>query len=120
MGEEEHVDTNGSANTLTYQELKHKTVAQLREIAAGIEHEAVKGYTQLNKEHLLEALCKALNIDTFEHHKVVGIDKTAIKAKIKELKKKRDQALAARNHAEHKNILRHIHQLKRKIRKATV
>ena len=27
----------------TYEELKHKTVAQLREIAAGIEHEAVKG-----------------------------------------------------------------------------
>jgi hypothetical protein len=31
-----------------YGELKHKTVAQLREIAAGIEHDAVKGRTQLN------------------------------------------------------------------------
>ena len=35
-----------------YEELKHKTVAQLREIAAGIEHDiehdAVKGHTQLN------------------------------------------------------------------------
>ena len=31
-----------------YEELKHKTVAQLREIAAGIEHDAVKGRTQLN------------------------------------------------------------------------
>lgn len=128
MGEEEQADTNVNTDTdtdtnthaYTYRELKKKTVVQLREIAAGIEHEAVKGYTQLNKEHLLEALCKALSIDMFEHHKVVGIDKTAIKAKIKELKKKRDEALAARNHAEHKNILRHIHQLKRKIRKAAV
>ena len=32
----------------TYEELKHKTVAQLREVAAGIEHDAVKGHTQLN------------------------------------------------------------------------
>jgi hypothetical protein len=31
-----------------YEELKHKTVAQLREIAAGIEHDAVKGRAQLN------------------------------------------------------------------------
>jgi hypothetical protein len=31
-----------------YEELKHKTVAQLREIAAGIEHDAVKGRTRLN------------------------------------------------------------------------
>ena len=48
----------------TFDQLKGMTVAQLREIAAGIEHEAVKGYTQLNKEHLLTALCTALNIDT--------------------------------------------------------
>jgi hypothetical protein len=31
-----------------YEELKQMTVAQLREIAAGIEHDAVKGRTQLN------------------------------------------------------------------------
>ncbi len=41
----------------TFDQLKGLTVAQLREIAAGIEHEAVKGYTQLNKEHLLTAIC---------------------------------------------------------------
>ena len=74
----------------------------------------------MNKEHLLEALCKALNIDMHEHHKVVGINKTTIKAKIKALKKKRDEALAARNRAELKEILRKIHHLKRKIHKATV
>jgi hypothetical protein len=31
-----------------YEELKHKIVAQLREIAAGIEHDAVKAHTQLD------------------------------------------------------------------------
>ena len=35
----------------TFPELKSKPLAELREIAAGIEHEAVKGYTQLNKDH---------------------------------------------------------------------
>ncbi len=104
----------------TFEELKKQNVGQLREIAAGIEHEAVEGYTQLNKEHLLEALCKALDIDMHEHHVVVGINKTAVKAKIKALKKKRDEALAARNRTELKEILRKIHRLKRKIHKATV
>ena len=104
----------------TFEELKKMNVTQLREIAAGIEHEAVQGYTQLNKEHLLEALCKALNIDMHEHHKVVGINKTTVKAKIKALKKKRDEALAAGNRNELKEILRKIHHLKRKIHKATV
>jgi hypothetical protein len=80
----------------------------------------VRGYTQLNKEHLLAAVCKALNIDMHERHEVVGVNKAAIKAKIRALKKKRDQALAARNRAEHKNILRLIHSLKRKLHKATV
>ena len=47
----------------THQELKHKTLAELRDIAKDIEHEAVQGYTQLNKEHLVVALCRALNID---------------------------------------------------------
>jgi len=81
----------------TYKQLKHLTVAQLREIAAGLDHEAVQGYTQLNKEHLLDALCKALCIDKHEHHKVVGINKTQIKTQIRALKKQRDKALETHN-----------------------
>ena len=106
--------------TYTYEELKKKTVAELREMAAGMEHEAVKGYTQLNKEHLLEAICKALNIDMHEHHKVVGINKTALKSKIKVLKKKRNEAYAAHDLKQLKMYRRQIHGLKRKIRKAMV
>ena len=52
------------------------------------------------------ALCKALNIDMHEHHDVVGIDKASIKSRIKELKKKRDAAIVAHDHAQLKNARR--------------
>jgi hypothetical protein len=104
----------------TFHDLKKKNVKDLREIAKGIEHEAVQGYTQLNKEHLLEAICKALSIDMFEHHKAVGVDKTKIKNEIKKLKQKRDEAESARDYKQHKFAIRAIHRLKRKLHKATV
>ena len=104
----------------TFEELKRKNVAQLREFAAGIEHDAVKGYTQLNKEHLLEAICKALDLDMHVHHEVVGLDKTKIKSEIKALKKKRDEAIAAKNHDELKRVRRKIRNLKKTLRKATI
>jgi hypothetical protein len=103
----------------TFEQLRHKTVVELREIAKGIEHEAVQGYTQLNKEHLLVAISKALGIQ-HEHHDVVGVDKAAIKSRIRELKKKRDEALTAHDHAQLKTVRRTIHRLKRQIHKATV
>jgi Rho termination factor, N-terminal domain len=104
---------------LTYEQLKHKTVAELRDMAKGLEHEAVKGYTQLNKDHLIVALAKALGIQ-HEHHTVVGVDKTAIKARIRELKTQREAALTAHDHAQLKVVRRTIHRLKRRIHKATV
>jgi DNA-binding IclR family transcriptional regulator len=104
----------------THHELKHKTLAELRDIAKDIDHEAVQGYSQLNKEHLVVAICKALNIDIHEHHDVVGIDKAAIKGRIKEWKKKRAAALEAHDHAQLKRARRSIHRLKRQIHKATV
>lgn len=103
----------------TFEQLKHKTVAELREIAKGIEHEAVQGYTQLNKEHLIVAISKALGIK-HEHHDVVGVDKASIKARIRELKQKREEALAAHDHAQLKVVRRTIHRLKRQIHRATV
>ncbi len=103
----------------TFEQLKHRTVADLREIAKGIDHEAVKGYTQMNKEHLLVAISNALGIK-HEHHDVVGVDKAAIKARIKELKKKREEALSVHDNAQLKVVRRTIHRLKRRIHKATV
>jgi hypothetical protein len=103
----------------TYEELKHKTVAELREIAKGIEHDAVQGYTQMNKGHLLIAISNALGIQ-HEHHDVVGVDKAGIKVRIRELKTKRQAALEAHDHAQLKMVRRTIHRLKRQIHKATV
>jgi hypothetical protein len=104
----------------TFHELKLKTVGELRDIAKGIEHEAVHGYTQLNKEHLLVAICKALNIATHEHHDVVGLDKAGIKAKIHLLKKQRDEALKAHDSATLKDVRRHIHHYNHLLRKQMV
>lgn len=106
--------------THTYEELKDKTVAELRDIAAGIGHKAVQGYTQLHKDQLLPAICKALGIEAHIHHHVVGIDKTAIKSKIHALQKKRDEILSSKDHKPVKAVLRQIHSLKRRIRRATV
>ena len=102
----------------TYDELKGMTVAQLREIAAGIQHDAVQGYTQLNKEHLLLALAKALNLDTHTRHKLGGIDKSGVKSQMKQLKKSRDAALKAHDHAQLKQVRRQLHSLRRSLRKA--
>jgi hypothetical protein len=104
----------------TYEELKHKTLAELRDIAKGMEqHDAVQGYTQLNKEHLVGALAKALGIQ-HTHHDVVGIDKSTIKARIRELKTERAAAIDAHDSAKLKVVRRTIHRLKRQIHKATV
>ena len=103
--------------TDTYHDLKKKTIDELREIAKGVENqEAVKGYSQLNKDHLLPALCKALGIDAREHHDVTGIDKPALKAKMRDLKEKRQAALDAHDHARLKSIRRELHHYNRQIR----
>ena len=103
----------------TYEELRHKTLAELRDIAKDMDHDAVQGYTQMNKEHLVGALAKALGIQ-HTHHDVVGIDKSTIKARIRQLKTQRAAAIEAHDHAQLKVVRRTIHRLKRQIHKATV
>src|SRR6185503_1543223 len=99
----------------TLEELKKKTVAQLREIAKASDHDALKGYSTMHKHELLRALSKSLNI-AHEHHEVVGLNK----AQIKELKHKRDEASGVHDSARLKEVRRKIHRLKRMIHKATV
>ena len=108
------------ARTLTFEELRHMTVTELRDIAAGMPHEDLKGHTQMNKEHLLKAICRALKIDMHAHHEVVGIDKTAIKAQIHQLKKRREELIEAGDHEQLHAIRRQMHHLKRELHKATV
>jgi hypothetical protein len=103
---------------MDYHELKRKSVAELREVAEKLE--GLTGYTQMNKPHLLEAICKHQGIPMHDHHEVVGIDKTAVKSQIRALKQERDQALAARDRAKLKRSLRAIHRLKRRLRRAAI
>ena len=102
---------------MTYEELRHKTVAELREIAKGIEHEAVQGYTQMNKEHLIPAICRALGIDTHaHHHATTGFNKETVKARMRTLKAERDKALEAHDSARLKQLRRELHDLNHRIR----
>lgn len=100
----------------TYEELRAKTVAELRDIAKELSNDEVQGYSQMNKDHLLPALCQALGVDTHEHHLATGIDKAGIKAKIRMLKRERDAALAAHDHGSLRSIRRQMHHLTRQIR----
>ena len=104
----------------TYEQLADMTVAALREIAKGVEHDAVKGASTMHKEKLLPALCLALGIEAHKHHVAVGINKSQLKVEIRALKKKRDAALSAKDHKQYKSILRQIHELKNKLRRAIV
>ena len=104
----------------TYELLQKKTVAELRDLAQTIEHDALGGYSTMHKEHLIPALCQALGIEAHVHHEVVGINKPRVKAKIRDLKLERQKALDAGDHAQLKLVRKRIKSLKRKIRRATV
>ena len=95
----------------TYDELKSKTVAELREIAK----DSVQGASQMNKDKLLPALCKALGVE-MHHHEVHGIDKATVKAQMRELKSDRDRALDAHDAVRLHSIRRQMHKLNHQIR----
>jgi len=104
----------------TYHLLRDKTIADLREIAKGVQHDAVQGYTQMTKDHLLVALCTALDVPFHEHHDVVGIDKPALKAKLRALKKERDAAIEAGDRKKLEAVRAQAHGITRLVRKHTV
>ncbi len=93
----------------------HKTkVTALREMA---KEQGIKGTSGLNKDELVEVLALKLGIP--KPHLIVtdAEAKSAIKARIRDLKLKRDEALAAHDHSELKRIRREIHRLKHKTHK---
>lgn len=102
----------------TYEELSKLTVSQLREIAQGIQHDAVHGFSTMHKEKLLPAICQALGIEGHAHHVAVGVNKSVIKAEIRKMKKERDDALKAHDQARSQAARHTIHELKKKLRKA--
>lgn len=104
----------------TYEQLSNMNVAQLREIAQGVQHDAVQGFSTMHKEKLLPALCLAFGIEAHAHHMAVGINKSALKAEIRKLKVQREAALQSKDHLKLKDVRYQIRLLKRKLRKAIV
>jgi hypothetical protein len=105
----------------TYEQLHKMTVGQLREIAAGIEDERLKGHSQLHKEQLLPILCAVLGIEAHAHHEVVGIDKAPIKQEMRALKAQRDALIAAKTpeaRKELREVRRRMRRQRRKLRRA--
>jgi len=74
----------------------------------------------LNKEHLLKAVCTALNLDMHVHHDVKGLDKSKIKRGIRKLKLERDKALEAHDHKKLKEVRKQVKVLKNKLKRAMV
>jgi hypothetical protein len=101
---------------LTFHELKGKTLAQLRDIAKDVKDERVQGFSQMNKDHLLPALCQSLGIQVHEHYGMTGIDKVSVKSRLRELKRHREAALEANDHETLHSLRRQIHHLNHQIR----
>ena len=103
---------------MDFHALRLMTVSQLRDVAKTID--GLTGYTQMHKDQLLAAVCKELGIPMHDHHEVVGVDKAAIKARIRQLRQERAAALEAQDRKQFKHVLHEIHRLKRALRRATV
>lgn len=102
--------------THSYEELKKKTVGELRDIAKDLQDEAVQGYTQMNKDHLLPALCRALGIEAHEHHAAVAAEKMAMKSRMRALKTASEQAVAEGDHDRLHRLRREYHHLNHLLR----
>jgi hypothetical protein len=103
----------------TYHELKGKTIQELRDIAKDVENQdAVQGYSQMNKDHLLPALCKALGIETHAHHAAALDQKLAMKMKMREIKQQRAHALATHDHHLLEELRHQYHRLNHSLRRS--
>jgi len=98
----------------TFKQLRDMKVTQLREIAQGLQNSELEGYSTMHKDHLLPILCKLLNIPT--HHIAHGEAKAKMKAAIRKMEARRDEALKAKNYKAVSAARRLIHGLKHKLR----
>lgn len=95
--------------------LEKLTAKELREIALGIE--GVTGVHAMNKAELINVIKKARGI-VDEKKRDTTVDVRALKAKIRELKKKREEAREARDWKMVDILRRRISRLKKKTRRA--
>jgi len=100
---------------MEYHELEKTKVTQLREMAA--EYPDITGVTGRSKEELVDLLAEKLGIEK-PHLVASGINKQAVKAKLRGLKTERDQALEAKDALQLKRVRRKMHRLRHQLRTA--
>lgn len=101
---------------MNYHELEKTTVVRLREMLKEKDPD-LKGISGMKKDQLVDLLADKLGVE--KPHKVaVGIDKTSLKKKIREVKKVRDQAIAAKDREKMRQTREELHKLRRKLRRA--
>ncbi len=101
---------------MDWHELHKHRVADLRDMMKKHAPQ-VQGVLSWKKEQLVEEVAKLLGIE--KPHKVIeGIDKVAVKARIKKQRELRLAALEAKDSAQLKRARRKIHRLKRQLRRA--
>ena len=101
---------------MDYHEIKKMTAVKLREEIA-TRFPDTKGVSGMKKDQLVDLLADKLGIEKHVHAEV-AIDKTAIKQKIKALKKERDAALEAHDKDKLHEIKHAIHKQKHILRRA--
>lgn len=95
-------------------EIEHKTVNDLREMAK--EYDDIQGASGLKKEELLDILCGKLGIDRQEHVPE-GIGRRKMRAEIRTLRGKRDEALAQKDSTALAGVRGAIKAKKRRLRR---
>lgn len=98
-------------------DLEKMTVTKLREEVGKFED--VKGVSGMKKDRLIAVMCEKLEIHRPEK-KVVGIDKSVLKARMRGLKAKKIQAEADHDHEALVDIRKRIKVYKRSIRKHSI
>jgi DUF438 domain-containing protein len=101
---------------MDYHELEKNTVAKLREMAKE-QLPDLKGLSGMRKEKLVDLLAEKMGIEK-PHRVVVGVDKPAIKAQIRALKKTQAQAIQAKDREKIRATRHDLHRLRRQLRKA--
>ena len=100
---------------MNYHELTKQTIGRLRELAG--QYDDLDGVTGMSKETLVDVLAKKLNIDV-PHKMVVGVDKSALKGRIRELRNVRAEALAAKDQKRLRRVRQALHRLRHQLRRA--
>jgi hypothetical protein len=102
---------------MEFKDLERMTVNKLREEAGKFED--VTGVSGMKKDQLIDILCQKLDVQRPEK-KIVGLDKSVLKERMRTLKAKRAQAAAEHDQAALKDIRARIKVYKRSIRRHMV